>query len=91
MGSVGQGEGSVGGAGPVAFARFPLAVRDCLPGAAAPVAVGPRPFAAGFAVEPVRLRHEKTPTHGVETKETSNVLDGTDEPDTVDEPYEDEE
>lgn len=91
MGSVWQGEDPVGSAGPVAFARFPLAVRDCLPGAAGPVAGGPRPFAAGFAVEPVRVRHKKTPTHGVETKETSNVLDGTDEPDTLDEPYEDEE
>jgi hypothetical protein len=55
------------------------------------VTVGPRPFAAGFAVDPVRGRHRKTPTHGVETKETCNVIDGTDEPDTVDEPYEDEE
>ncbi|MGH3911898.1 MAG: hypothetical protein ACRDTC_00585 [Pseudonocardiaceae bacterium] len=53
--------------------------------------VGPRPFAAGFAVEPVRGRHGKTPTHGVETKKTCNIIDGTDEPDTIDEPYEDEE
>ncbi|MBV9728698.1 MAG: hypothetical protein JO309_04700 [Pseudonocardiales bacterium] len=73
------------------FARFPLAARGSLPPAMGPVTVGPRPFAAGFAVEPVRIRHKKTPTHGVRTKETSNILDGTDEPDTVDEPYEDEE
>lgn len=91
MGSVWQGDGPVGGAGPVAFARFPWGVRDCLPSTAGPVAMGPRPFAAGFAVESVRVRHKKTPTHGVETKETSNILDGTDEPDTVDESYEDEE
>lgn len=91
MESVGQEGSPVGGAGPVAFARFPLAVQECLPSAAEPVAVGPRPFAAGFAVEPVRIRHRKRPTHGVVTKKTSNILDGTDEPDTIDEPYEDEE
>ena len=89
MGSVWR-DGPVGGAGPIAFARFPLAVRDCLPSAAEPGIAGLRPFAAGFVVEPVRVRHRKTPTHGVETKETCNILDGTDEPDTVDEPYEDE-
>jgi hypothetical protein len=58
---------------------------------AGPVTVGPRPFAAAFAVVPIQARHKKTPTHGVETKETSNIIDGTDEPDTIDEPYEDEE
>ncbi|MGH3799163.1 MAG: hypothetical protein ACRDTD_03345 [Pseudonocardiaceae bacterium] len=52
---------------------------------------GQRPFAPAFAVDPVQAKHKKTPTHGVETKETSNILDGTDEPDTVEEPYEDEE
>lgn len=91
MGSVAQRDGPVGGAGPVAFARLPLAVRESPPSAAEPVAVRVRPFAAGFAAEPVRVRHRKTPTHGVRTKETSNILDGTDEPDTIDEPYEDEE
>jgi hypothetical protein len=86
-----QRRGPVGGAGPLAFARFPLTARGDLSGEAGPVAVGPRPFAAGFVVEPVQGRHKKPPTHGVETKETCNVIDGTDEPDTVDEPYEDEE
>jgi hypothetical protein len=75
----------------LAFARFPLVVRRCLPMAAGPVTVGPRPFGATFTVEPVQARHKKPPTHGVKTKQTSNILDGTDEPDTVDEPYEDEE
>jgi hypothetical protein len=84
--------GPVGGAGPLAFARFPLTARGGdLSGKAGPVTVGPRPFAAGFAVERAQGRHKKPPTHGVETKETCNVIDGTDEPDTVDEPYEDEE
>lgn len=86
-----QRRGPVGGAGPVAFARFPLTARGDLPGGAGLVTVGPRPFAAGFAVEPVRGRHKKKSTHGVETKETCNIMDGTDEPDTIDEPYEDEE
>jgi hypothetical protein len=86
-----QRRGPVGGAGPVAFARFPLTARDDLLGEAGSVTVGPRPFASGFAVEPVQGRHKKTPTHGVETKETCNIIDGTDESDTVDEPYEDEE
>lgn len=75
----------------MAFARFPLTARGDLPGEVGPVTVGPRPFAAGFAVEPVQGRHKKTPTHGVKTKETCSILDGTDEADTVDEPYEDEE
>jgi len=86
-----QQGGPVGGAGPLAFARFPLSARGYQPGEAGHVTVGPRPFAAGFAVEPVRARHKKPPTHGVRTKETCNILDGTDEPDTIDEPYEDEE
>lgn len=85
-----QRKGPVGGAGPLAFARFPLSSRSYLSGEAGSVTVGPRPFAAGLAVEPRQGRHEKTPTHGVETKETCNIIDGTDEPDTVDEPYEDE-
>lgn len=86
-----QQGGPAGGAGPLAFARFPLVVRGCLATEAGLATVGPRPFAAGFAVKPVRARHKKPPTHGVETKETCNILDGTDEPDTIDEPYEDEE
>lgn len=86
-----QQGGPVGGAGPLAFARFPLSARGYLSEESEPVTVGPLPFAAGFAVDPVRGKHRKTPTHGVETKETCNILDGTDEPDTVDEPYEDEE
>ncbi|MGH3921496.1 MAG: hypothetical protein ACRDTT_01245 [Pseudonocardiaceae bacterium] len=73
------------------FARFPLSARDYLSGDAMSVTVGSRPFAADFAVEPVQGRHKKTPTHEVETKETCNIIDGTDEPDTVDEPYEHEE
>lgn len=81
----------VGGAGPLAFARFPLSARGYLSEEAEPVTVGPRPFAAGFTVDPVRGRHGKTPTHGVQTKQTCNIIDGTDEPDTVDESYEDEE
>lgn len=84
--------GPVGGAGPVAFARFPLSARgDCPSTQAGPVTVGARPLAAAFAVTPVRAKHRKTRTHGVETKSTCNILDGTDEPDTIDEPYEDEE
>ncbi|MGH3684758.1 MAG: hypothetical protein ACRDQY_09245 [Pseudonocardiaceae bacterium] len=84
--------GPVGGAGPVAFARFPLSARgDCPSTGAGPVTVGARPLAAAFAVAPVRVKHRKTRTHGVETKATCNILDGTDEPDTIDEPYEDEE
>jgi hypothetical protein len=86
-----QQGGPVGGAGPLAFARFPLSARGYPSGEAGSVTVGPLPFAASFAVDPVRGKHRKTPTHGVETKETCNILDGTDEPDTVDEPYEDEE
>lgn len=86
-----QQKGSVGGAGPLVFARFPLSARGYLSGEPRSVTVGPRPFAARFAVEPVPGRHKKTPTHGVKTKETCNIIDGTDEPDTVDEPYEDEE
>lgn len=83
--------GPAGGAGPLAFARFPLSKRGDLSRESERETVGPRPFAAGFAVKPVQGRHKKTPTHGVETKETCNIIDGTDEPDTVDEPYEDEE
>ncbi|MGH3571747.1 MAG: hypothetical protein ACRDR6_22795 [Pseudonocardiaceae bacterium] len=86
-----QEGGPVGGAGPVAFARFPLSARGDCPSTREPVAVGARPFAAAFGVASVQARHKKTPTHGVETKETCNIMDGTDEPDTVDEPYEDEE
>lgn len=86
-----QQQGAVGGAGPLAFARFPLSASRCLGAEGVFVPVGPRPFAAGFAVEPVRGRHRKEPTHGVKTKATCNIIDGTDEPDTVDEPYEDEE
>lgn len=81
----------VGGAGPLAFARFPLTARGCPSTQGGPVTMGPRPFAAAFAVAPVQAKHKKTPTHGVKTKETCNIIDGTDEPDTVDEPYEDEE
>lgn len=86
-----QQEGPVGGAGPVAFARFPLRVGDDPSTTTGPVTVGPRPFAAAFAVAPIQAKHKKKPTHGVETKETCNIIDGTDEPDTLDEPYEDEE
>lgn len=88
---MGQQGGPVGGAGPLAFARFPLTARGGLLTEAGCGTVGPRPFAAGFAVEPVQAKHRKKPTHGVKTKKTSNILDGTDEPDTLDEPYEDEE
>lgn len=85
-----ESRGPAGGAGPVAFARFPLTARDCRLTQAEQGTAGPRPFAAAFAVAPVQTKHRKTPTHGVETKETCNIIDGTDEPDTIDEPYEDE-
>jgi hypothetical protein len=90
-GQVQKRRGFLGGAGPLTFARFPLTASGVPLAEAGFVTVGPRPFAAGFAVEQVHAKHKKTPTHGVETKETCNILDGTDEPDTVEEPYEDEE
>ncbi len=45
-------KGPVGGAGPLAFARFPLTTRGCLSTDTDSMTVRPRPFAASFVVEP---------------------------------------